>query len=141
MATYLEEFQSRFMGIMQWDDCKGLLEVLISNPDNWYVYDTDENQIPSNTTPGAQFVEQIQHIKGVLDEEHKERYCGIVYTNDLKNPTFVKIFHPNNLGKTCGSSENPPIPKWLISKTQPEDVIEEFSPKEDEGFVSKLLKL
>jgi hypothetical protein len=36
-------------------------------------------------------------------------HCGIAYVNDLKNPNFVKIFHPNNLGKSCGSSKNPSI--------------------------------
>jgi len=64
-----------------------------------------------------------------------------VYADDLKNPTFVKIFHPKNLGKSCGSSENPPIPQWLISKEKPMDVVAEFGVQEaPEGFASKYLK-
>lgn len=141
MSDYIEQFQSRFIGIMQWDDCNSLLQLLIENPDNWYLYDTDSNNLPSETISADEFVLTVSEIKQILDEEHKERYCGIVYTNDLKNPTFVKVFHPNNLGKTCGSSENPPIPKWLISKIKPEDVVEKFCPKDEEGFVSKFLKL
>ncbi|KAA0445986.1 MAG: hypothetical protein FXV80_00800 [Candidatus Thioglobus sp.] len=46
------------------------------------------------------------------------RYCGIVYVDDFESPSFVKIFHPNNLGKSC-SSENPLISQWLLSKTKP----------------------
>lgn len=141
MSSYFEEFQSRFIGIMQLDDCDALLQRLIDNPDNWYLYDT-EDEVPTQTLESELFAQSIQQIKAILDEEHKERYCGIVYTDDLKQPNFVKVFHPNNLGKVCGSSENPPMPKWLISKTAPEDVVSEFGPKEeDPGFISKLLKL
>ena len=141
MSSYIDKFQGRFIGVMQWEDCNALLENLINNPDDWYLYDT-LTQAPTTTVTAEVFVENINKIKTVLTEEHQERYCGIVYTDDLKTPSFVKIFHPNNLGKTCGSSEHPPIPQWLLSKIPPEDVIEKFGPPEEEkGFVSKFLKL
>jgi len=137
---YFEQFQGRFLGVMQWEDCYALLETLSNNPHDWYFYDTLKS-MPSDCIDAEIFTKNIANIKSILDEEHQERYCGIVYTNDLKNPTFVKIFHPNNLGKVCGSSENPPMPQWLISKEKPMDVVEEFGEKEDEGFVAKYLKL
>ena len=141
MSSYIDKFQGRFIGVMQWEDCNALLENLINNPDDWYLYDT-LTQAPTTTVTAEVFVENINKIKTVLTEEHQERYCGIVYTDDLKTPSFVKIFHPNNLGKTCGSSEHPPIPQWLLSKIPPEDVVEIFGPPEEEkGFVSKFLKL
>ena len=141
MSSYIDKFQGRFIGVMQWDDCNALLENLINNPDDWYLYDT-LTQVPTTTISAEVFVENINKIKTVLTEEHQERYCGIVYTDDLKTPSFVKIFHPNNLGKTCGSSEHPPIPQWLLSKIPPEDVVEKFGPPEEKkGFVSKFLKL
>ena len=141
MSSYIDKFQGRFIGVMQWEDCNALLENLINNPDDWYLYDT-LTQVPTTTVSAEVFVENINKIKTVLTEEHQERYCGIVYTDDLKTPSFVKIFHPNNLGKTCGSSEHPPIPQWLLSKIPPEDVVEKFGPPgEEKGFVSKFLKL
>jgi len=137
---YFQQFKGRFLGVMQLDDCDTLLQTLIDNPDNWYVYDTLES-IPSATISADEFINTITSIKAIIDEHHDERYCGIVYVDNLKKPSFVKIFHPNNLGKTCGSSENPPMPQWLISKEKPMDVVAEFGPKEvSEGFVSKYLK-
>ena len=137
---YFQQFKGRFLGVMQLDDCDTLLQTLVNNPDNWYVYDTLES-MPSATISADEFTKTITGIKAIIDEHHDERYCGIVYVDDLKNPSFVKIFHPNNLGKTCGSSENPPMPQWLISKEKPMDVVAEFGPKEaPEGFVSKYLK-
>ncbi len=125
---------------MQWEDCHTLLQNLLDNPNDWYFYDTLE-VMPESTIAAEDFIVKINDIKAILDIEHKERYCGIVYTNDLKNPSFVKIFHPNNLGKTCGSSENPPMPQWLLSKEKPMDVVAEFGPKEEsESFASKYLK-
>ena len=40
MSSYIDEFQGRFIGIMQWDDCDALLQKLINQPDGWYLYDT-----------------------------------------------------------------------------------------------------
>jgi len=137
---YFQQFKGRFLGVMQLDDCDTLLQTLIQNPDNWYVYDTLET-MPSSTISADNFITKINNIKAIIDEDHDERYCGIVYVDDLKKPSFVKIFHPKNLGKTCGSSENPPMPQWLISKEKPMDVVLEFGPKEEsEGFISKYLK-
>jgi len=142
LSNYLTEFQGRFIGVMQWNVCNTLLEKLIAEPaTDWYLYDT-LTPVPQTTISADELVENLTDIHTILKTEHRERYCGIVYVNDLKNPTFVKIFNPNNLGKVCGSSENPPIPQWLLSKTKPEDVVEKFSPPtKNKRFISKLLKL
>jgi hypothetical protein len=92
-----------------------LFEKLSNNPNDWYLYNTSK-VVPKTVVNANDFLNAINNIKKVIKSEHQERYCGIVYTNDLNNPDFVKIFHPNNLGKSCGSSENPPIPQWLLSK-------------------------
>lgn len=141
MSNYIDQFQGRFIGIMQWDDCHQLLQTLTDNPNDWYLYDTDSNDVPASTISADDMIKTIGEIKKTLDVEHQERYCGIVYADDLKAPKFVKIFHPNKLGKTCGSSEQPPSPKWLISKTKPVDIFENSEAKKQEDFVSKFLKL
>jgi len=140
MSSYIDEFQGRFIGIMQWDGCDALMKKLIDQPDGWYLYDTLATA-PNQIIDASVFTENVNRIKKILTDEHQERYCGIVYTDDLENPSFVKIFHPKNIGKSCGSSEHPPIPQWLLSKTKPIDVVEKFGPpKERQGFISKFLK-
>lgn len=125
---------------MQWDDCHALFEKLNSDPDGWYLYDTSK-VAPKIVANANEFIDTLNGIKKIIKSEHQERYCGIVYTNDLDKPDFVKIFHPNNLGKVCGSSENPSIPRWLLSKNKPINIETELKPKQEQGFVSKFLKL
>ena len=55
----------------------------------------------------------------LLRAEHEEDYCGIVYADDLQDPSFVKIYDPANLGVVCGYSEAPPLPGWTLSKAPP----------------------
>lgn len=136
-TTYKEKLHSKFFGIMQWDDCDKLFNFLQHNSQDWYVYDLNENS-PTTTLESAMFIAKITEIKGIIKELHQERYCGIIYGDDLQNPTMVKIFHPNNLGKSCGSSENPPLPRWIISKLLPETI--ELPTPEKQGFISKFFK-
>jgi hypothetical protein len=110
---YLAQFQDRFIGIMQWEDCHALFEKLSNNSNDWYLYNTSK-VVPKTVVNANDFLNAINNIKKVIKSEHQERYCGIVYTNDLNNPDFVKIFHPNNLGKSCGSSEIPIV--WIVAK-------------------------
>jgi hypothetical protein len=61
-------------------------------------------------------------VDTLLRQEHGEDYCGIVYADDLSQPRFIKIYDPNNLGVTCGYSDNPPLPGWILSKLRPCDL-------------------
>lgn len=130
---YIERFKGRFIGIMQWDDCHTLFEKLHDNPNDWYLYDTLK-VAPKMVTNANEFINTLNNINKIIKSEHRERYCGIVYTNDLDKPDFVKIFHPNNLGKVCGNSENPPIPRWLLSKDKPIDIEAERQLKKEQNF-------
>ena len=64
----------------------------------------------------------ISEIDDLLRTEHDEKYCGIVYADDLKRPNMIKIYDPNNLGVTCGYSDNPPLPGWVLSRIAPVDL-------------------
>jgi hypothetical protein len=64
----------------------------------------------------------ITEIDNLLRSEHDEKYCGIVYADDLQAPSFVKIYDPHNLGVSCGYSDNPPLPGWILSKLPPVDL-------------------
>jgi len=35
---------------------------------------------------------------------------------------MVKIYDPHNLGVTCGYSDNPPLPGWVLSRLAPVDL-------------------
>ena len=71
---------------------------------------------PADAAGLERFVDELDRL---LRAEHAEDYCGIVYADSLERPEFVKIFDPNNLGVSCGFSENPPLPGWVLSKMKP----------------------
>ena len=64
----------------------------------------------------------ITEIDALLRREHDEDYCGIVYADDPSAPGMIKIYDPNNLGKVCGYSANPPLPGWVLSRLPPADL-------------------
>ncbi|MCG8047412.1 MAG: hypothetical protein N0E48_17590 [Candidatus Thiodiazotropha endolucinida] len=39
------------------------------------------------------------------------------------------IYDPNNLGVSCGYSDNPPLPGWVLSKLPPIDLPGTMVPK------------
>jgi len=95
--------------------------------DNWYIYAIGE-PAPETTTAAADSLKFIAEIDVLLHKEHGEDYCGIVYADDIETPTFIKIFDPNNLGVSCGFSDNPPLPGWIMSKLPPCDLQAAFPP-------------
>ena len=77
---------------------------------------------PTNAQPADDVVQFIGAVDLLLRNEHHEDYCGIVYTDSKIDPTFVKIFDPNNLGASCGFSDNLPPPGWVLSLMPPNAV-------------------
>ena len=84
----------------------------------WYLYAIGE-QLPTSPATAEQVNMFIQEIDALLHKDHHESYCGIVYADDLEKPTVVKIYDPNHLGSSCGSSKNPPLPGWIMSQFPP----------------------
>ena len=122
---------------MNLEECYDFFTSLKSNPCDWYLYDTDKS--PSlETLSKESFIQTIEEIKNIIKTDHSESYCGLVYVDDLNNPELFKIFHPKNMGKTCGGSDNPPLPRWVFSKTLPESLEVK---KEEAGFLNKFFKL
>jgi hypothetical protein len=125
---YAEKFKGRFVGILRWKQLDELWATLNRDAGKgWHIYAVGEEP-PSNTVTAEEmqtFIEKVDHL---LREEHEEDYCGIVYADDPQAPSFVKIFDPNNLGVSCGFSDNPPLPGWVLSKIPPIDLPEAFPP-------------
>jgi len=85
----------------------------------WYIYAIGL-PVPQQAASVANVESFIDAVDKLLRLEHDEEYCGIVYTDDTENPSFVKIYDPNHLGVSCGCSKNPPLPGWSLSLTRPQ---------------------
>ena len=120
----MEKFHGKLVGIVRWDQLDEFWEVMQAiQTDDWFVYHIGE-QPPLTTCSSDKLHHFIEEINALIRKEHQERYCGIVYTDSKDEPSFIKIYDPNNLGHVCGSSGNtpPPLPGWILSKIQPIDL-------------------
>ena len=115
-------FRGRFENILRWEQLDTFWETLRRDADSgWYIYAIGEAP-PSEAVSGELLKTFLAEIDQLLRKEHDEAYCGIVYTDSMQEPAFVKIFDPNNLGVSCGFSNNPPLPGWILSKLPPVDL-------------------
>jgi hypothetical protein len=116
---YLAAFRGRFTSVLRWEQLAGFWGALRNQiDDQWYIYAVGETP-PVEACSNTQMENFIDEIDILLRNEHDEDYCAIVYADDLHTPQFVKIFDPYNLGVSCGFSENPPLPGWVLSKVKP----------------------
>jgi len=115
-------FKGSFLAMRSWDHLDDLWSVIrLHAEDDWYIYAVGE-QPPAEVSNPEQLHIFIDEVDIILRRDHGEEYCGIVYVDDPLQPTFVKIFDPNNLGVSCGFSDNPPLPGWVMSKLMPVDL-------------------
>jgi hypothetical protein len=117
--AYLSAFKGNFTSTMRWHDLDAFWDVLkMQADDQWYIYPVGEVP-PESTVNKTYFLNFIEKVDVLLRKEHDVDYCGIVYVDNKEKPAFIKIFDPNNLGVSCGFSENPPLPGWILSRLQP----------------------
>lgn len=135
-AGFLERLRGRFTGIMKWDDLSILWGRLPAGGD-WYVYDTTEPP-PAAPLSRLELIERLAGIDAYLRREHDEDYCGIVYVDDPRAPTYIKVYDPNNLGVGCGFSDNPPYPKWILSLMPPQALPDRSAPHGWRRWLAKL---
>lgn len=121
---YYQKFKmGSFTSALRWHHLDDLWQLLRENVDHdWYIYAIG-SEVPTQTSSHQELLVFIEKIDHLLREEHEEDYCGIVYADDLKAPAMIKIFDPHNLGVSCGYSDNPPLPGWVLSKMPPVDLI------------------
>ena len=125
---YLDAFRGRFTSLMRWHDLDAFWENLKKQVDDgWYIYHVGDIP-PGSPVDKDQLLAFIDEIDKLLHAEHEEDYCGIVYTDDKQHPAYIKIFDPNNLGVTCGFSEKPPLPGWILSRIPPIELEEALYP-------------
>ena len=120
--AYLNAFRGSFTSALRWHHLDALWEVLrVQGDDGWYIYAIGEPP-PAKQSSREQLHQFIDEVDTLLRREHGEDYCGIVYADDLQKPRFIKIYDPNNLGVSCGYSDNPPLPGWVLSRLRPCDL-------------------
>jgi len=120
--VYLTAFKGSFTSLLRWSDLDEFWQRLkTESGDDWYLYAVGEEP-PTEVANRDRFHRLLDELDLLLRQEHEEEYCGIVYADDLQNPSFIKIYDPNNLGVACGFSDNPPLPGWVLSKIQPVDL-------------------
>ena len=120
-SPYLAAFRGSFTSALRWHQLDDLWGRVRAAPDGWFVYAVGEVP-PTQPAEGAELRRFIDELDALLRREHDEDYCGIVYADDLASPSMVKIYDPNNLGVSCGYSDNPPLPGWVLSRLIPVDL-------------------
>lgn len=126
--AFIDAYRGSFTSMMRWPHLDEFWSLLNQQADSsWYIYAVGE-QPPETPVEKNKFLSFIKEIDTLLHEEHTEDYCGIVYADDKKMPTFIKIYDPNNLGVSCGFSDNPPLPGWILSKLQPIELESALNP-------------
>jgi hypothetical protein len=122
VSEFGDAFRGRFENVLRWEQLDKLWDTLEADAGaGWYIYAVGE-QPPLAPASDEQVRRFLAEIIVLLRKEHDEDYCGVVFADSMQTPTFVKIFDPNNLGVSCGYSDNPPLPGWVMSRIPPEDL-------------------
>ena len=125
---YLDSYRGSFTSLMRWPQLDAFWNTLRSQADDgWYIYAVGEAP-PQTPASRQQLLTFIDEIDALLHREHDEDYCGIVYADSHDKPGYIKIFDPNNLGVSCGYSEKPPLPGWILSRIAPVELEQALYP-------------
>jgi hypothetical protein len=120
MTEFERLYSGRLYGVMSWQQLADFWR-RIDAAAGWFLYAVGE-EVPQAAASADETSEFMRRIDALLRKEHREDYCGIVYADDLAQPRMVKIYDPNHLGSSCGSSKHPPLPGWIMSRMPPLDL-------------------
>ena len=99
MKSFAETLNGSLYGVLQWAQWETLCG---HSRQSWYFYAVGCG-VPDAPLAGTELDKALTEMDTLLRSEHEETYLGIVYVDDLANPTLVKIYDPNHLGSSCGS--------------------------------------
>jgi len=122
MSDFLTTYSGRMSGVLRWAQLDDIWQNLDAS-DGWYLYQIGA-QLPDSMINADQLGQSITDIDAFLRQQHDASYCGVVYTDNLSEPTLLKIYHPRKMGASCGSSGSTVLPKWTLSKQPPVDLLE-----------------
>ncbi len=124
--TFHPHYNGRFYGILRWNQLDALWAQVRLQPEGWYVYFVG-GIVPDHLASAETVMMFIRELDELLRQDHEHDYCGIVYADDLQQPKMIKIFDPQHLGFSCGSSGKPVFPRWILTRILPE-LLEEVAP-------------
>jgi hypothetical protein len=130
--VFLETYTGRMSGVLRWPQLDKLWRNLDAN-DGWYLYEPG-NEIPASPINRDDLQIAIGQMDAFLHQEHNAEYCGVVYTDELDDPSLLKIYHPKKMGASCGSSGSTVLPKWTLSRHPPVDLVEWALQKDHKPF-------
>lgn len=138
-SDFYTRYRGGFTGILKWAQLDEFWQILRARADaGWFIYAIGES-VPDSPASREQLNTFISEMDSLLRKEHLEDYCGVVYVDSKTEPTFVKIYDPNNLGVVCGFSDNPPLPGWIVSLLKPEPLDENtFLPRSRQRWWRRL---
>lgn len=126
--TYLDAYRGRFTSLMRWPQLDEFWDILRGLADDaWYIYHVGHD-VPEAPVSSDRLLHFIDEVDALLRHDHDEDYCGIVYADNTTEPAYIKIFDPHNLGVSCGYSEKPPLPGWILSRIPPVELEDALYP-------------
>ncbi len=124
LGAQSSEFDQLFDGtlysLLSWSQLTAFWDRLDTGA-GWYLYALGEER-PGEPADAEHVAAFTREIDVLLRREHHEDYCGIVYADNLDDPSIIKIYDPNHLGTSCGSSKHRILPGWVMSKLPPSDL-------------------
>ena len=140
--SFRQRLEGRFEGILRWPQLDELWAKLKQSKADWYFYQVG-SPLPETTISADELAESINELDALLRHEHDYDYCGIVYTDNVKQPTLVKVYDPGNLGSSCshpGAASIPP--RWIISRYPPEEIVDDApTPNNRKRWWNQLFRL
>ena len=135
-SAFEQKYWGTLYSLLSWQQLAGFWpKVAPAKP--WYLYAVGQ-ALPERPSSSEEVGRFIAEIDALLRREHEEDYCGIVYADDLEEPTFVKIYDPGNLGVACGSSGRHIFPGWIMSLDPPEALKPEVVPNNRKRWWQRL---
>ena len=125
-STQSDEFDRYYNGllysVMRWDQLTSFWQKVDAEA-GWYLYAVGQD-VPTEPSAADKVQQFMRELDELLRREHHEDYCAIVYADNLDAPNFIKIYDPNHLGSSCGSSatKSSIVPGWLMSRTPPREL-------------------
>lgn len=122
-ADFDRYYNGTLFSVMSWKQLTAFWD-RIDVDAGWYLYAVG-HELPEAPSPAERVQQFVREVDTLLRREHHEDYCAIVYADDLDRPNFVKIYDPNHLGSSCGSSasKSSVVPGWVMSLTPPREIV------------------
>jgi len=122
--NFATRLQGRFSGLLQWSQLDELWSRIKHHEQPWFFYQLGE-PAPIQPLTGDALATSIDSLDALLHQEHSYDYCGIVYVDNPREPTLVKVYDPNNLGSSCSCGGGIFLPRWVLSIMPPETIEDE----------------